>query len=109
MASAPEKPEEVIKQFLREQNHFLKQYGPRLKNPPKPQKILDIHLTRNDAVVTTSGLGFGRRRRYHLRNPRGKGWQITDAEPECPLCSGTGVLPVNQICNLCRGTGWTVA
>ena len=109
MASAPKKPEEVIKRFLREQNRFLKRYGPRLKNPPKPQKILDIHLTRNEAVVLTSGLGQGRHRRYHLRNPRNRGWTITAIELECSLCSGTGVLPIDQVCNLCRGTGWTVA
>ena len=109
MASAPEKPEEVIKQFLREQNHFLKQYGPRLKNPPKPQKILDVRRTITKAVVTTTGLGQGRHRRYHLRNPKREGWKITQVELECSFCSGTGEFPTELLCNMCAGTGWTVA
>ena len=106
MARTAETAEDFLTRYLRAQDRFIHRYSSGYKITR--QGVVHVMRTKSATIITTSGMGPRKRRRYTVRKRDGT-WDLTGIELECSVCSGTGKVFAGIGCDLCAGAGWTMA
>jgi hypothetical protein len=91
-------------------NYFCSNYAPynirkSVLNSSAEQVLEIIPKGCNAQVITSGGMGFGKRSRYSVLN-EDEHWKILSIEFECDNCHGSGKLDNYEECPACRSKGW---